>query len=219
MPMIQFVMFEIVTSVTIRSDDLISRILMSGNLDNASGCLKGELVLTITPADTQNQLLFYYSIAQIWISFLPCTIFTGLSMLANRVLEISGELQAELVLTIMPNAPRVSSYSPIQSVCCYAYETMTLEAEGRHFSDLVIAGGAMSFQNDSLWSHQWQRGCRVDDILFSVWFLWIEKWFQTLKLSSFWMKLKRQPTWNSVNRYGYIHNDTHILIYVCANMS
>ena len=57
---------------------------------------------------------------------------------------------------------------------------MTLEAEGRRFGDLVITGGTMSFQNDSLWYHQ--------------------------------------LTWNSVNRYDYIHNDTHILIYVCANM-
>ena len=43
---------------------------------------------------------------------------------------------------------------------------MTLEAECRRFGDLVVAGGTMSFQNDSLWCHQWQRGCRVDDLLF-----------------------------------------------------
>ena len=90
------------------------------------------------------------------------------SMLVNRVFEVSWELQAELVLTIMPYDPRVSSYYRIQYICCYAYETMTLEAEGRHIGDLVIAGGTMSFQNDSLWCHQWQRGYRVDDLLFSV---------------------------------------------------
>ena len=65
MLMIQFVMFEIVTSVTISSDDSIFRILISGNWDSASGCLKGELVLTITPAGTQNEppvvLLLYSS--------------------------------------------------------------------------------------------------------------------------------------------------------------
>ena len=70
-------------------------------------------------------------------------------MLVNRVFEISGELQAELVLTIMPNAPIVSSYYRIQSICCYAYVTMTLEEEGRRFGDLVVASGTMSFQNDS----------------------------------------------------------------------
>ena len=89
-------------------------------------------------------------------------------MLVNRVFEISGELQAELVLTIMPYAPRVSSYYRIKSLCCYACETKTLEAGGRRFGDLVIAGGTMSFQNDGLWCHQWQRSCRVDDLLFSV---------------------------------------------------
>ena len=52
---------------------------------------------------------------------------------------------------------------------------MTLEAEGRRFGDLVVAGGIMSFQNDSLWYHQWQGGCQVDDLLFSVWFMWIVK--------------------------------------------
>ena len=166
--MIQFVMLEIVTSVTISSDDLIARILISGNLDSASGCLKEELVLTITPAGTQNQLLFCYCIAQISISFFAMYYIHHPSMLVNRVFEVSGELQAELVLTIMPYAPRVSSYYRIQYICCYAYETMTLEAEGRHIGDLVIAGGTMSFQNDSLWCHQWQRRCRVDDLLFSV---------------------------------------------------
>ena len=70
--------------------------------------------------------------------------------------EISGELKAELVLTIMPNAPRVLFYYSIQSICCYAYETMALEAERRHFGDLVITGGTMSFQNDNLWCHQGQ---------------------------------------------------------------
>ena len=89
-------------------------------------------------------------------------------MLVNSVFEISGELQTELVLTIMPNAPRVSSYYQIQSICCYAYETMRLEAEGRRFGDLVIPDGTMGFQNESLWCHQWQRGWRVDDLLFSV---------------------------------------------------
>ena len=148
--------------------------------------LKGELVLTITPAGTQNEpsvvLLFYSS--NMNIIFCHVLYSPPISMLVNRVFEISGELQAELVLTIMPNTPRVSSYCRIQSICCYAYVTMTLEAEGRRFGDLVVAGGTMSFQNDSVWCHQWQRGCRVDDLLFSVW-LWIVKWFQTVKLSSF----------------------------------
>ena len=67
-------------------------------------------------------------------------------MVVNRVFEISGELKAELVLTIMPNASRVSFYYRIQS--------MALEAEGCHFGDFVIAGGTMSFQNDNLWCHQ-----------------------------------------------------------------
>ena len=49
---------------------------------------------------------------------------------------------------------------------------MALEAEGRRFGDLVIAGGTMGFQNDNLWCHQGQR---VDDLLFSVWFVWIVK--------------------------------------------
>ena len=89
-------------------------------------------------------------------------------MLVNRVFEIFGELKAELALTIMPNAPRVVFYYRIQSICCYASETMALEAEGRHFGDLVIAGGTMSFQNDNLWCLQGQWGCRVDNLLFSV---------------------------------------------------
>ena len=163
MLMIQFVMFEIVTSVTISSDDLIFRILISGNWDSASGCLKGELVLTITPDGTQNEpsvvLLFYSS--NMNIIFCHVLYSPPISMLVNRVFEISGELQAELVLTIMPNAPRVSSYCRIQSIC--------------RFGDLVVAGGTVSFQNDSLWCHQWQRVCRVDDLLFSVWFTWIVK--------------------------------------------
>ena len=167
MLIIQFVMFEIVT-VTISSDDLIFRILISGNWDSASGCLKGELVLTITPAGTQNEpffvLLFYSS--NVNIIFCHVLYSPPISMLVNRVFEISWELHAELVLTIMPNAPRVSSYCRIQSICCYAYVTMTLEAEVRRFGDLVVAGGTMSFQNDSLWCHQWQRGCRVDDLFF-----------------------------------------------------
>ena len=41
MPMIQFVMFEIVISVTISSDDLISLILISGNLDSVLWVPKG----------------------------------------------------------------------------------------------------------------------------------------------------------------------------------
>ena len=77
MPMIQFVMFEIATSVTISSADSISRILISGNLDSSSWCLKGELVPSITPWCTQNQLLFCFPLGQIWTSFLPCTIFTA----------------------------------------------------------------------------------------------------------------------------------------------
>ena len=71
-------------------------------------------------------------------------------------------------------ATRSLSPNRIQSIC-YAYETMTLEAEGRRFGDLVIAGGTKSFQNDSLWCHQWQRGWRVDDLLLSEWFIWIVK--------------------------------------------
>ena len=128
-------------------------------------------MLTITPAGTQNQptvvLLFYSSNMNI-IIFCHVLYSPPIFMLVNRVFETSGELQTELALTIMPNAPRVSSYCRIQSICCYAYVTMTLEAEGRHFGDLVVAGGTMSFQNDSLWCHQWQQGCRVDELLFSV---------------------------------------------------
>ena len=52
---------------------------------------------------------------------------------------------------------------------------MTLQAEGRGFGDLVVAGGTVIIQNDSLWRPRWQRGCRVDDLLFSVWFMWIVK--------------------------------------------
>ena len=61
---------------------------------------------------------------------------------------------------------------------------MAREAEGRHSGDLVIADGTMSFQNDNLWCHQGQQGCRIDDLLFSVWFIWDVKQFQTVKLSS-----------------------------------
>ena len=122
MLMIQFVIFGIVTSVTISSDDLLFCILISGNWDSASGCLKGELVLTITPAGTQNEpsvvLLFYSS--NMNIIFCHVLYSPPISMLVNRVFEISGELQAELVLTIMPDAPWVSSYCRIQSICCYA---------------------------------------------------------------------------------------------------
>ena len=177
MLMIQFVMIGIVTSVTISGDDLIFCILISGNWDNASGRLKGELVLTITPAGTQNKpsvVLQFYS-SNMNIIFCHVLYSPPIYMLVNRVFEIFGELQAELVLTIMPNAPRVSSYCRIQSICCSAYVTMTLEAECRRFGDLVVAGGTMSFQNDSLWRHQWRRGCRVDDLLFSVWFMWVVK--------------------------------------------
>ena len=127
------------TSVTMSSDDLIFRILISGNWSSASGCLKGELVLTITPAGTQNEptvVLVFYS-SNVNIIFCHVLYSPPKSMLVNRVFEISGELQAELVLTIMPHAPRVSSYCRIQSICCYAYVTMTLEAEGRRFGDLV----------------------------------------------------------------------------------
>ena len=63
-------------------------------------------MLTIMPAGTQNEpsvvLLFYSSNMNIF-----CHVLYSLpiSMLVNRVFEISGELQAELVLTIMPSAP------------------------------------------------------------------------------------------------------------------
>ena len=114
------------------------------------------LVLTITPAGTQNEptavLLFYSS--NMNIIFCHVLYSPPISMLVNRVFEISGELQVELVLTMMPNALRVSSYCRIQSICCYAYVTMTLEGEGRRFGDLVVAGGTMRFHNDSLWCHQ-----------------------------------------------------------------
>ena len=127
-------------------------------------------MLTIRSSGTQNAptdvLLFYSS----YMNIIFCHVLYSppISMLVNRVFEISGELQAEMVLTITPNAPRVSSYYRIQSIRCYAYVTMTLEAGGRHFGDLVVAGGTMSFQNGSSWCHQWRRGCQVDDLLFSV---------------------------------------------------
>ena len=128
MLMIQFVMFGIVTSVTVSSDDLIFCILISGNWDSASGCLKGELVLTITPAGTQNEpsvvLLFYSS--NMNIIFCHVLYSPPISMLVNRVSEISGELQAELVLTIMPNAPLrfvLLSYSVYMLLCSCNYDT------------------------------------------------------------------------------------------------
>ena len=95
-------------------------------------------------------------------------------MLVNRLFEISGELKAELVLSIIPNAPRVSFYYRIQSVllCLWNYGT---GVEGRHYGDLGVAGGTIGFQNDNLKCRQGQRGCRVDALLFSVYFIWIVK--------------------------------------------
>ena len=56
---------------------------------------------------------------------MPCPIFTALSMLVNRVFEISGELQAELVLAIMPNAPSfiLLSNSVYMLLCLCNYDT------------------------------------------------------------------------------------------------
>ena len=128
MLMIQFVMFGIVTSVTVSSDDLIFCIRISGNWDSASVCLKGELVLTITPAGTQNEpsvvLLFYSS--NMNIIFCHVLYSPPISMLVNRVSEISWKLQAELVLTIMPNAPLrfvLLSYSVYMLLCLCNYDT------------------------------------------------------------------------------------------------
>ena len=163
-------------SVTISRADLICRILISGNLDSASGCLKGELVLTITPDGTQNQLFFCYPIAQIWISFLPCTVFTAhIYVGKSSVWNLWGAEGRAGANHNTYNAPRVSFYYRIQSICCYASETMALEAEGRHYGDLGVAVGTIGFQNDNLWCRQGQQGCRVDDLLFMVWFIWIVK--------------------------------------------
>ena len=76
MLMIQFVIFKIVTSVTISSNGLIFRILISGNWDSASGCLKGELVLTITPAGTQNEptVILLFCSSNMNIIFAMCSI-------------------------------------------------------------------------------------------------------------------------------------------------
>ena len=76
MPMIQFVTFEIVTSVTISSADLISHGYPSSNMK------------------------YEYHFCHVLYS-------PPISMLVNRVFEISRELKAELVLTIMLNALRV----------------------------------------------------------------------------------------------------------------
>ena len=224
MLMIQFVIFGIVTSVTISSDDLLFCILISGNWDSASGCLKGELVLTITPAGTQNEpsvvLLFYSS--NMNIIFCHVLYSPPISMLVNRVFEISGELQAELVLTTMPDAPWVSSYCRIQSICCYAYVTMTLEAECRRFGDLVVAGGTMSFQNDSLWCHQWQRGCRVDDLLFSVWFMWNVNNFKLWSFQAFkWDKINNLHgiQWIDMSIYIMIHTFWFMCVPICCRVS
>ena len=128
MLMIQFVIFGIVTSVTISSDDLLFCILISGNWDSASGCLKGELVLTITPAGTQNEpsvvLLFYSS--NMNIIFCHVLYSPPISMLVNRVFEISGETTGRAGANHNAWCPLsfvLLSYSVYMLLCLCNYDT------------------------------------------------------------------------------------------------
>ena len=79
-----------------------------GDTGNALQNWQHIYTLTITPAGTQNEptivLLFYSSNMNI-IIFCHVLYSPPISMLVNRVFEIYGELQAELVLAIMPNPP------------------------------------------------------------------------------------------------------------------
>ena len=43
----------------------------------------------------------------------------------------------------------------------------TLRAGGCQFDNFVVAGGTVSYHYDNFRCHQWWRGCRADDLLFS----------------------------------------------------
>ena len=45
--------------------------------------------------------------------------------------------------------------------------TLTLRARDCQFDNFVVAGGTVSCHYDKLRCHQWWRGCRVDDLLFT----------------------------------------------------
>ena len=113
-------------------------------------------------------------------------------------------------------------YSVNMYICCYAYVTMTLEAEGRRFGDLVVASGTMSFQNNSLWCHQWQRFvglttfcCRWDSCeLWSNFTLWS---FQAFK----WNKINNLHgiQWIDMTIYIMVHTFWFMCVPICCRVS